>query len=40
MNDADRGRLVSEPVLQCAFDFWRNVDADLGNRIEKGLRSG
>ena len=51
MNDAERDRLVdnivghlldgvSEPVLQRAFDYWRNVDTDLGNRIEKGVRSG
>jgi catalase len=50
MNDAERDRLVdnvvghllygvSEPVLQRAFDYWRNVDTDLGNRIEKGVRS-
>jgi catalase len=30
---------VSEPVLQRAFDYWRSVDTDLGNRIEKGVRS-
>jgi catalase len=30
---------VSEPVLQRAFDYWRNVDTDLGNRIEKGVLS-
>ena len=29
---------VSEPVLQRAFDYWRNVDTDIGNRIEKGVR--
>jgi len=51
MNDAERDRLVddivghllggaSEPVQERAFDYWRNVDTDLGNRIEKGLRSG
>jgi catalase len=51
INDAERDRLVdnivghlldavSEPVLQRAFDYWRNVDTDLGNRIEKGVRSG
>ena len=49
MNDAERDRLVdnvvghllngvSEPVLQRAFEYWRNVDADIGNRIEKGVR--
>ena len=27
---------VSEPVLQRAFDYWRNVDADIGDRVEKG----
>jgi catalase len=31
---------VGEPVLQRAFDYWRNVDRDLGDRIEKGVRSG
>jgi catalase len=49
MNGAERERLVnnvvgrllngvSEPVLQPAFDYWRNVDTDFGNRIEKGVR--
>jgi catalase len=49
MNDAERARLVdnvvghlragvSEPVLQRAFDYWRNIDTDLGNRIDKGVR--
>jgi catalase len=50
MNDAERARLVgnvvghlragvSEPVLQRAFDYFRNVDVDLAERIEKGVRS-
>ena len=30
---------MSEPVLQRSFDYWRNVDTDLGNRIEKGVRA-
>jgi len=49
MDDAARGRLVdnvvghllngvSEPVLQRAFEYWRNVDADLGEAIESGVR--
>ena len=49
MNDAERERLVdnvaghlvngvSEPVLRRAFDYWRNVDTDLGNRIEQSVR--
>jgi catalase len=49
MNDAERDRLVdnivghlldgvSEPVLQRAFEYFRNVDRDLGDRIEKGVR--
>ena len=49
MNDAERERLVdnvvghlragvSEPVLQRAFDYWRNIDTDIGDRIEKGVR--
>jgi catalase len=47
MNDVERNRLVdtvvghlragvSEPVLQRAFDYWRNTDTDIGDRIEKG----
>src|SRR6478752_7898435 len=50
MNDAERDRLVdnivghlldgvTEPVLQRAFEYFRNVDEELGNRIEKGVRS-
>ena len=49
MDDAARDRLVSsivghlsagvsEKVLQRAFDYWRNVDEDLGARVEKGVR--
>ena len=49
MDDGDSERLVdnvvghlragvSEPVLQRAFDYWRNIDADIGDRIEKGVR--
>jgi catalase len=50
MNGDERERLVhnivghllagvTEPVLQRAFEYWRNVDRDLGDRIEKGVRS-
>ena len=49
MDDAERECLVdnvvghlragvSEPVLQRAFDYWRNVDTEIGDRIEKGVR--
>ena len=31
---------VSEPVLERAFEYWRHVDRDLGDRIEKGVRAG
>ncbi|HVV30059.1 MAG TPA: catalase [Mycobacteriales bacterium] len=48
MDDDQRSRLVSnvvghlgdgvvEPVLSRALEYWRNVDADLGARIAKGL---
>jgi catalase len=51
LDDAARERLVdnivghllnrvSEPVLQRAFEYWHNVDTDLGNRVEKGVRTG
>jgi catalase len=50
-NDAERDRLVgnivghlldgvTEPVLERAFQYWRNVDKDLGDRVEKGVRAG
>jgi len=29
---------VSEKVLQRAFEYWRNIDKDVGDRIEKGVR--
>jgi catalase len=51
MDDAARDRLVSnivgqllngvtEPVLQRAFWYLRNVDKSLGDRVEKGVRTG
>jgi catalase len=50
LDDAARERLVSnvvghllngvtEPVLQRAFQYWRNVDKSLGDRIESGVRA-
>lgn len=49
MDDAARARLVenvvghlcdgvSEKVLTRAFEYWRNIDQDIGQRIEKGVR--
>jgi catalase len=51
MDAAARDRLVSnivghllngvtEPVLVRAFEYWRKVDDDLGDRVEKGVRGG
>ena len=51
MDEAERDRLVgnivghlldgvTEPVLQRAFEYWRKVDEDLGQRIEKGVSAG
>jgi catalase len=51
LDDAARERLVgnivghlrdgvTEPVLQRAFQYWRNVDKDLGDRVETGTRAG
>jgi catalase len=31
---------VSEPVLLRAVEYLRNVDKDLGDRVEKGVRAG
>ena len=30
---------VSEPILLRAFEYWRNVDADLGAAVESGVRA-
>jgi catalase len=49
MNDAQRDRLVAnvvghlkggvtEPVLQRAFEYWRNIDKEVGDRIAKGVK--
>ncbi|HEY0620216.1 MAG TPA: catalase [Kribbella sp.] len=51
LDDAARERLVNnivghllngvtEPVLQRAFVYWHNVDQDLGEAVEKGVRAG
>jgi len=51
MDDAQRDRLVSnivghlldgvtEPVLERAFEYWRNVDKELGQRVEEAARAG
>ena len=29
---------VSEPVLSRVFEYWRNVDPDLGKKVEEGVR--
>lgn len=50
MDDAARERLVSnvaghlsdgvtEPVLQRAFEYWRNIDKDIGDRIERAVKN-
>jgi catalase len=50
LDDAARDRLVdnvvghllnavTEPVLRRAFDYWRNVDKSLGDKIEAGVRA-
>ncbi|MFP3341951.1 catalase [Halomonas sp. SIMBA_159] len=50
MDDAQRDRLVSnvvghlsggvtEPVLERAFEYWRNIDQEVGKRIEQGVRA-
>lgn len=49
MDDAARARLVSnvvghlkdgvtEPVLKRAVEYWRNIDQQIGERIEQGVR--
>tara|TARA_Y100000588_G_C14045410_1_gene834747 strand:- start:172 stop:1023 length:852 start_codon:yes stop_codon:yes gene_type:complete len=49
MDDAARDRLVSnvvghlkngvsEPVLERVFEYWKNIDQEVGERIEKSLK--
>jgi catalase len=49
LDDAARDRLVSnvvghlmkgvtEPVLQRAFEYWQNIDQEIGGRIKKGVK--
>jgi len=51
MDDAQRDRLVSnvvghlkngvsEPVLQRAFEYWRAIDKEVGDRIARGVSGG
>ncbi|MGB7238889.1 MAG: catalase-related domain-containing protein, partial [Rhodococcus sp. (in: high G+C Gram-positive bacteria)] len=51
MDDAQRERLagniighalngVTEEVLVRVFEYWKNVDADLGKKVEEGVRAG
>ena len=51
MDDAQRDRLVSnvvghlkkgvsEPVLERAFQYWRDIDKEIGGRIAKGVKGG
>ncbi len=50
-NDAQRDALVDQvagsllggvrsPVLERAFEYWKNIDADVGRRIEDKVRAG
>jgi catalase len=50
MDDAQRNRLVAnvvghlqagvfEPVLSRAFEYWRKIDPNIGDRIAKGVKS-
>jgi catalase len=51
LDDNQRDRLVNnivghvlggvrEPVLTRVFEYWSNVDSDLGKRVEEGVRAG
>ena len=31
---------VKSPVLERAFEYWKNVDADTGKQIEEMVRAG
>jgi catalase len=51
LDDAARERLVgnvaghlsdgvSEPILARAFEYWKNIDKEIGDRIEQAVRNG
>jgi catalase len=51
MDDEQRDRLVSnvighlregvsKPVLQRAFEYWRHIDKQIGDRIARGVNGG
>ena len=51
MDDDQRARLVSnvaghlsagvsEPILLRAFEYWKNIDKEIGDRIEQAVRKG
>lgn len=51
MDDAERSRLVStvvghlkdgvsESVLERAFEYWRSIDKEIGDRIAQGVKGG
>jgi catalase len=51
LDDAARARLVSniaghlskgvsEHVLERAFEYWKNVDKQLGEKVESSVRNG
>ncbi len=29
---------ITEPILARAFEYWRNVDKELGDKVEAGVR--
>jgi catalase len=31
---------VSEPILQRAFEYWKNIDKETGDKIEAAVRNG
>jgi catalase len=50
LDDEERARLVSniaghlsdgvsEPILARAFEYWRNVDKNLGDKVEAAVRA-
>jgi catalase len=50
LDDATRERLahnvighvskgVREPVMSLVFEYWKNIDPDLGKKIEEGVHA-
>jgi hypothetical protein len=39
-SESDNHHELTESVLQRAFEYWRSIDKEIGDRIAKGVEDG